>query len=170
MESGDLTIDDGREEDIDEIVAIERDSFPNPWSADLFHKEISLPISRLIVGRGLQEGRSFVAGYIVYWRVADEMQLHTIATRRDLRRHGIASRLLAEAVGRSRSEGARSLILEVRRSNLPAQKFYGKLGLSVKGVRTGYYTDTREDALIMATDLDKFLDNGGSSCCEKGNG
>ncbi len=66
------------------------------------------------------------------WRVADEIHLHNIAVRRDMRRKGIASRLLDEAVRCSRLKGARWLTLEVRRSNLPAQRLYEKFGFSVR--------------------------------------
>jgi ribosomal-protein-alanine N-acetyltransferase len=155
MPASDLTIGEYEEGDVEEIISIERDSFPTPWSASIFRSEITSPISHLLVGRrsGDRRGRC-VAGYVVYWRVVDEVHLHNIAVRRDLRRQGIATRLLKEAMRRSRSEGAQSVTLEVRRSNVPAQRFYEKLGFWVGGVRSGYYTDTREDALIMWADLE----------------
>jgi [ribosomal protein S18]-alanine N-acetyltransferase len=153
MENGSLLIGEYEEGDIDQIVAIERDSFPTPWSANIFRSEITSPISRMLVARVDRDAEGRVAGYLVYWRVVDETHLHNIAVRRDMRRQGIASQLLGEAVRCSRSEGARWLTLEVRRSNLAAQRFYEKFGFSVRGIRPGYYTDTREDALIMWADL-----------------
>jgi [ribosomal protein S18]-alanine N-acetyltransferase len=153
MESGSLLIGEYEEGDIDQIVAIERGSFPTPWSANIFRSEITSPISRMLVARVDRDAGGWVAGYLVYWRVVDETHLHNIAVRRDMRRQGIASRLLGEAVLSLRSEGARWLTLEVRRSNLAAQRFYEKFGFSVRGIRPGYYTDTREDALIMWADL-----------------
>ena len=94
MESGSLLIGEYEEVDIDQIIAIEKDSFPTPWSANLFRSEIASPISRLLVGRVARERGGWVAGYLVYWQVADEIHLHNIAIRRDMRRKGIASRLL----------------------------------------------------------------------------
>ena len=141
-----------------EILAIENDSFPTPWSPGLFQVEIANPISRILVGKS--GDRVGVAGYVVFWRVADEIHIHNIAVRRDLRGVGIATRLLASAIALSRPDGARWVTLEVRRSNMAAQKLYERAGFSVQGVRRGYYTDTGEDALIMTADLEKIPDPG----------
>jgi [ribosomal protein S18]-alanine N-acetyltransferase len=141
------------EGDIAEIMAIERDSYPTPWSEDTFRSELVSPLSTILIGRRDQVRGKCVAGYAVYWRVADEIHLHNIAVRRDLRRKGIAKMILTDAMRRSRLEGARWVTLEVRQSNVPAQMMYHNFGFSVKGVRPGYYTDTREDALIMWLDL-----------------
>jgi ribosomal-protein-alanine N-acetyltransferase len=156
MENGALKIGEYEEGDVVEIVAIERDSFPTPWSENIFRNEMTSPISSMLVGRTMNGEGGFVSGYIVYWRVDDEIHLHNIAVRRDMRRKRIAFRLLAEAIRRSRLEGARWVTLEVRRSNLPAQKMYERFGFSVKGIRPGYYADTREDALIMWADLSRI--------------
>jgi [ribosomal protein S18]-alanine N-acetyltransferase len=153
MECSSLKIGEYEEGDINEIIAIETDSFPTPWSANIFRSEMASPISRLLVARISHERGGSVAGYLVYWHVADEIHLHNIAVRRDMRQKGIASRLLGEVVRRSWLKEARWVTLEVRRSNNSAQRFYEKFGFSVRGVRPGYYTDTREDALIMWADL-----------------
>ncbi len=153
MENDVLTIGEYEEGDILEMIAIEKDSFPTPWSENIFRNEMISPISRMLVGRSAKRRGEGVWGYIVYWRVVDEVHLHNIAVRRDMRRKKIALRLLAEAVRCSRSEGARWATLEVRRSNLPAQKMYEKFGFVVQGIRPGYYQDTGEDALIMWADL-----------------
>ena len=153
MENGDLEIGEHEEGNIGEIVAIERDSYPTPWSESMFRNEMTSPISRMLVCRSAHDPGRCVVGYAVYWRVADEIHLHNIAVRRDMRRRCVASCLLNEAIRLERIEGARWITLEVRQSNLPAQKFYEKFGFSVRGVRPRYYTDTREDALIMWADL-----------------
>ncbi len=158
MEDGVLKIGEYEEGDIDEIIRIERDSYPSPWSENLFRSEITSPISRLLVGRTTREQHRSVAGYIVYWRVDDEIHLHNIAVRRDMRRKGIASQLLIEAIRCSQQEGARWITLEVRHSNVPAQRMYEKFGFTVRGTRPGYYTDTKEDALIMWADLQTIPD------------
>lgn len=153
MQCDELIIGEYEEGEIVEIVAIEKDSFPTPWSENIFRSEITSPISRMLVGRWVKGEQGGVCGYIVYWRVDDEVHLHNVAVRRDLRRKKIAFRLLEEAIRRSRQEGARWVTLEVRRSNLPAQKMYEKFGFALRGVRPGYYGDTGEDALIMWADL-----------------
>jgi ribosomal-protein-alanine N-acetyltransferase len=144
MEEIKLEIGEYEEGDLREIVAIERDSFLTPWSENIFRNEMTCPISRMLVGRSYHLQKKVVAAYLVYWSVEDEIHIHNIAVRPELRRNGIATRMLEEALRRS---------LEVRCSNLPAQRMYEKFGFSVEGIRPGYYSDTREDALIMWADL-----------------
>lgn len=146
-----------REGDLSEIIAIERASFPSPWTENIFRGELSNQISRIIVGRDDISHGNGVAGYIVYWLVADEMHLHNLAVRRELRRLRVASLLLEEAIRSAKSEGARRITLEVRRSNLPAQELYKKFDLSVKDIRPGYYGDTGEDALILWGEIDSAI-------------
>lgn len=160
MKMDNLRIGECEEGDMREIIAIERDSFPSPWSENLFRSEMNNPIARILVGRLDPLPGKPVAGYVVYWRVADEMHLHNIAVRKDQRRTRVASYLLREAIRASQSEGARWVTLEVRRSNLPARNLYEKFGFSVKGVRSGYYSDTGEDALIFWADLDRIRPEG----------
>ena len=160
MENDNIRISECEEGDMREIMAIERDSFPSPWSENIFRGEMTNPMSRMLVGRVDRLPGKPVAGYVVYWRVADEMHLHNIAVRKDLRRKHLASLLLREAFRASQSEGARSVTLEVRRSNLSAQSLYEKFGFSVKGVRPRYYSDTGEDALIFWAELDRIRPEG----------
>jgi len=141
------------EGDMEEIIAIERDSFQTPWTEKIFRNELACPVSRLLIGRSRRPAGKTVAGYIIYWHVHDEIHIHNIAVRSDMRRQGVATGMLEEALLRSRREGAHRVTLEVRRSNLPAQRMYGKFGFTVAGVRRGYYSDTNEDALIMWADL-----------------
>jgi [ribosomal protein S18]-alanine N-acetyltransferase len=154
MDHDGLTIGKYVEGDLVEILEIEKDSFPTPWSPGLFRGEMTNPVSRMFVAKTIHAQKTAVVGYVVFWRVADEIHLHNIAVRTDLRKSGIASRLLSKVIRDCRPEGSRFVTLEVRRSNLPAQKLYESFGFSVRGVRCGYYTDTGEDALIMSADLE----------------
>jgi dihydroorotate dehydrogenase electron transfer subunit len=156
MEHDGLNIAEYKDGDLIEILEIEKEAFPTPWSPAIFRSEISNPLSRMLIGRAAHAQGMAVVGYIVYWHVADEIHLHNIAVRKELRKDGIASLLLSEMIRESRVEGARWVTLEVRRSNLPAQKLYEKFGFSVKGVRRAYYSDTGEDALIMSSDLEQI--------------
>lgn len=160
MKMDSIRIGECEEGDMREIMAIERDSFPSPWSENLFRGEMTNPIARMLVGRVDRLPGKPVAGYVVYWRVADEIHLHNIAVRKDQRRKRVAFSLLREAIRTSKSEGARWVTLEVRRSNFPAQNLYEKFGFSVKGVRPGYYSDTGEDALIFWADLERIRPEG----------
>ena len=148
-----LIFGQGREEDLPEIMAIERDSFSSPWSEAMFRNELATAMARILVAKEIDESGVHIAGYMVYWRIADEMHLHDIAIRRDLRRKKVASRLLAEALRMECAAAAHRATLEVRGSNLPALGLYGKFGFSIQGIRRHYYTDTGEDALIMWAEL-----------------
>jgi ribosomal-protein-alanine N-acetyltransferase len=152
MDHDELCIGECEEGDLAEILEIEKQSFPTPWSPGLFRSEMENSISRMMVGK---KGAA-VVGYVVFWRIADEVHLHNIAVRRESRRCDIASRLFSRVICDGRTEGARLLTLEVRRSNVAAQKLYEGFGLNVRGVRPGYYTDTGEDALIMSVDLEQI--------------
>jgi len=155
-----LTIGEYEEGDLVEILEIENDSFPTPWSPGLFRSEMANPISRILVGRTARKQGTAVVGYIVFWRVADEIHLHNIAVRRDLRMRGIASRLLSKAIRYYRVEDTRLVTLEVRRSNIAAREFYERFGFTLRGLRPGYYGDTGEDALIMTANLESIPPEG----------
>ncbi|MGV8080680.1 MAG: ribosomal protein S18-alanine N-acetyltransferase [Syntrophales bacterium] len=140
------------EADLEEILAIERVSFPTPWSRELFLRELGLAISRNLVARGTEGATAPVCGYMFFWFVAGEGQLQRIAVRRDLRRAGIADRLMKgmlEACGR---EGITRVTLEVRRGNEAAIMLYRKWGFRRTGIRRGYYPETGEDAVLMEWD------------------
>lgn len=138
-------------DDIEEVLSIERASFPAPWSKGMFLHEICSPLSRNLVAKMQQQskGGKEVAGYLNFWIVAGEVHLHNIAVRKTLRRTGIASRLMAEMINLSHAEGAARATLEVRRSNEGARNLYEKFGFVVKGIRPRYYFDPQEDALVM---------------------
>lgn len=131
--------------DLDAVLVIERASFSQPWSRDMFWVEVSEnPCSRFFVA----ETAGGVVGYVGGWVVVDEMQVISLAVRPDARRRGLASRLL-ERLFTSAGEGLARASLEVRRSNQAAIAMYGRFGFREAGVRIGYYDDPREDALLM---------------------
>jgi ribosomal-protein-alanine N-acetyltransferase len=148
-----IIIGEYEERDSLQMAVIEMDSFECPWSEAIFRQELVSPISNLLVVRMKKDELRSVAGYIVYWLVSDEFHLHRIAIRRDWRGKGIASALMTHAFRHSLEMGANRATLEVRPSNLPALALYRKFGFTVKGVRTKYYEDTGEDALVMWADI-----------------
>jgi len=97
-------------------------------------------------------GTEHIVGFAGLWFAVDEAHLTTIAVLRRHRRQGIGELLLISAIELAAETGARFVSLEVRASNVEAQALYRKYGLFKTGVRRGYYTDNREDALIMTTD------------------
>ena len=148
-----IDIGNCRGEDLEEIMAIERDSFASPWSEEMFAQELVNPVSVIFVVRHDSDSRKDIVGYIVCWLIADELHIQRIAVRNDLRKRGIASFLLHEAIQYSAKAKLSKATLEVRSSNLAAVKLYAKVRFSVKGIRYGYYSDPLDDALVMWADI-----------------
>ena len=145
-----LVICEMQAEHLEEVLAIEREVSPVPWTEAMFRRELQLPLARQFTA-GV--GGAKIAGYINYWHIADEIHLHNIAVGKDQQGRGVASALLTVMISRARQEGARWATLEVRSSNWAARRLYERFGFKVTGVRPAYYDDVREDALIMWADL-----------------
>jgi len=141
-----LCLDRMRPDDLDEVVAIERESFTLPWSRGAFLYEIEQNrVARCYVMRDGAE----VVGYVCLWEIGDEVHVTNVAVRPDLRRRGIGRSLIASIVEDARRRAARVVALEVRPSNREARPLYEAFGFRVVGRRKGYYYDTGEDALVM---------------------
>jgi ribosomal-protein-alanine N-acetyltransferase len=136
--------------DIRAIYAIEKESFPSPWSRWTFLAELTQPVSYFWVIGPAPPSPWQVWGYIIFWVVADEMHLLNLAVRLDQRRQGIAQALLREALEQSRAQGAQVAWLEVRPSNTAARALYESFGFQEVGRRPRYYADTNEDAILLA--------------------
>ncbi len=137
--------------DLNGVMAIEAASFPSPWSRKLFEEEIGRRFSHAIVAVGEPGGE--VAGYAICWVVGEESHLLNIAVRPDARGRGIGRSLLKECLRRSGQAGAGRIFLEVRPSNQPAIRMYRREGFRFVGIRTGYYTDTGEDAIVLSREI-----------------
>lgn len=137
-------------DDISQVVAIDKVSFSLPWPERSFRFEVT---ENSAARAWVAEADGRIVGMIVAWLLVDEAHIATIAAHPELRRHGIASRLLIHALEYMRSEGARTSVLEVRESNLAAQEMYRKFGFEVSGRRPRYYRDNEEDAILMSINL-----------------
>lgn len=136
-------------EDLDGVMAVEHTAFVTPWSRRAFVTELTEnSYAYYIVAKVDRE----VVGYAGMWIIIDEAHVTNIAVHSRYRGNGIGERLMLELMAAARVRGCQRMTLEVRRSNLPAQQLYVKLGFVARGVRKGYYTDTREDAIIMWKD------------------
>jgi len=150
LEPGDLVIEDMEKEDIDAVVSLERLIFPTPWSKDIFlHELMSRPKAVLLVAR--TGGR--LCGYLVARVFIDTVHITNIAVEPQMRRRGVGTALMRECIFRCLSRGIRFLRLEVRENNFPARRFYEKLGFRELGLKLGYYSDTGEHAVIMASEI-----------------
>lgn len=132
--------------DIDSLMAIERDSFASPWSARFFLEELKSPHARSL----LAEIGGTVVGYVVYWLISMDIDIHNLAVHPTYRRRGIGRSLLETVIGEARGRGLTRVTLEVRKSNQAAQRLYQSLGFAAQAVRKGYYSDDGEDAVVMA--------------------
>ena len=142
-----------KEADLDEVMQIEQMSFRTPWSKDMFRQDLSFPLARCLAAKLPGSESKPLAGYVVCWFVADEVHVTNVAVRTDLRNRGIATRLVEEVLRRARGERMRYCTLEVRKSNESAKSLYRRLGFEARGVRPKYYSDNKEDAVIMWLDL-----------------
>lgn len=129
--------------DLPSVLAIERRSFPAPWSLAMFVLELSKPSGICLAA----ETDSGLIGYLVCSRYADIWHLMNVAVDAGERRRGIAARLIE--VMRREAGGGDRYTLEVRISNVGAIRMYERLGFRPAGRRVRYYHDNNEDALIM---------------------
>jgi ribosomal-protein-alanine N-acetyltransferase len=134
--------------DLSGIESIEQRAYPTPWSRSMFASELAKPTSICL---GAFEGEALV-GYVVNSRYVDAWHVMNVAVDPDRQRRGIASALLERLFEITRDDERRGYTLEVRVSNEDAIRLYERLGFEARGVRRGYYTDNREDALIMWRD------------------
>ena len=131
--------------DLPAVEAIERRAYTTPWSRTMFSGEISRPGSRCY---GAFAGKE-LAGYLIVARYTDAWHIMNVAVDEPFRRHGVARTLLATMLAETDADGIRGHTLEVRVSNHGAIRLYESLGFRPAGMRRGYYTDDREDALVM---------------------
>ena len=136
--------------DLNDIERIERGSYPTPWSRSMFAGELAKP-SSISLGAFDPETHELL-GFLIISRYVDAWHVMNLAVAPKRRRQGIASTLLERLFELTSSEGRRGYTLEVRVSNDVAIKLYEQAGFRARGVRRGYYTDNREDALIMWRD------------------
>lgn len=136
--------------DLPAVHAIERYSFPKPWSVQTFLSELvdNECAHYLVMRYGKQ-----VVGYIGMWIILDEGHITTVAVHPGWRRKGIGSMLLKAIAKYAYRYSVRRMTLEVRVSNEGAQSLYRSLGYKSFGVRPQYYIDNKEDALIMWKEL-----------------
>lgn len=137
--------------DIEQVMPIERASFPMPWPASAYRYELTKNnlCSYLVLCQGTVEGR--ILAYGGFWLILDEAHISTIAVHPEWRGRGLGEMMLAALIDTAILCGAGELTLEVRVSNTVAQNLYRKAGFLEVGVRKKYYNDNKEDALIMTT-------------------
>jgi ribosomal-protein-alanine N-acetyltransferase len=141
-------------EDLEEVMEIQRASFRNPWSLELFRREMSHDWSTILLAEQSPEpGVSTLLGFLIFWLVHDEIHILNVATVPEGRRRGVARELLSTALERARIHRCTLATLEVRRSNEAALELYRRFGFRAVGIRPNYYVEEGEDAVVMVLDL-----------------
>lgn len=134
------------------VMAIEQQTNPRPWSLGLFMGELRMPTSRHYVVA--LDGHE-VVGYCGLMVTGDEGHITNIAVDPVCRRRSIATKMMLTTMATARDLGLQGVTLEVRVSNTAAQELYRHFGFAPGGIRRNYYSEVKEDALIMwAHDLD----------------
>lgn len=136
-------------EHVDQVYEIEELSFFTPWSKKSIHSEIDNPLGHYTV---ITDGDRVVA-YGGFWIVEPEANINNVAVTPSHRGRGISRLLMNELIASAREKKAKELYLEVRSSNRVAQNLYRSLGFKMIGIRSGYYVDTQEDAIVMLLEL-----------------
>jgi len=151
MPPAELTIRKARTDDVDDVAAIERRAFSDPWSANSFRALFGNPLVHFVVAEDRSTAR--LVGYMVMWFVVDESEIANLAVAEDARRAGVGARLLDHALAAATERRSAVVFLEVRESNVAARALYASRGFEIAGRRTKYYRKPVEDALVLRRGL-----------------
>jgi ribosomal-protein-alanine N-acetyltransferase len=158
--------------DIPQVNEIDREAFPAMWPPPNYRRELENSIAHYVVAcddtleegerspdflswlshlfnRELPTTREYIFGFAGLWIMAGEVHITNIAVRQKHRRQGIGELLLISLINLATKLEAQLITLEVRDSNTAAQGLYAKYGFAKVGVRRSYYTDNREDGVLM---------------------
>jgi ribosomal-protein-alanine N-acetyltransferase len=139
-------------DDLRDVVTIENDVYPYPWTRGNFLDSLYSGYETWT----LRDAGGSLAGYFLMMFAVDEAHLLNITVRRGLHGKGIGRMQLDKVMALARERGLSSVLLEVRPSNLRALEVYKRYGFVQIGIRKGYYPaadNTREDAIVMRIKL-----------------
>jgi len=137
------------ETDIPAVMKIENEIYATPWCEEMFRQEIVTGFAFVLI----EKTQNMIAGYICGLLLVDEFNITNISVSKTFQKNGLGDFLLKFIVERLFSHHCYHFFLEVRESNLPAQKLYARNGFKVVGKRKKYYNLPSEDALIMQLDF-----------------
>ncbi|HEX7502565.1 MAG TPA: ribosomal protein S18-alanine N-acetyltransferase [Acidobacteriota bacterium] len=132
--------------DLPALERIENEQFSNPWSRDYFAAELTNRFSHFFVA--VDPGQDALVGFLLFWKLENELELHKIAVAGACQRRGHAAQLLDFFMRTGRSWGCQRAVLEVRAANTPAIRLYEKFAFRQVGRRRDYYDKPVEDALV----------------------
>ena len=134
-------------DDLSAVLKIEHEAFNSPWSKSTFCEGISgkYPHTHFLVGR--HQGNPIA--YINFVVVDGDCHITNLAVASDFRRFGVAKYMLAKSLDQMKILGGKQVFLEVRTSNVAAQRLYRQFGFYINSIRKKYYSDNGEDAYIL---------------------
>lgn len=144
-----LVIEEMKEEDIDGVFEVEKNCFEDYWSKDSFKKELNNNLAKYLVAKVDEK----IAGYVGIWFVVDEGHITNVAVHENFRGKKIGDKLIKRLIEVCKDNNIVSMTLEVRASNVVAQNLYRKYGFKMAGIRKEYYSNNKEDAIIMWNDI-----------------
>ena len=130
---------------LDDVYILETECFSHPWSKQSLEEELNNETSLFLVAKEENE----VIGYIGMSIVIDEGYIFNVAVREKYRNKGVATALINELVTYGKKNNFSFITLEVRESNLPAISLYSKFGFIKAGERKNYYSNPKENAILM---------------------
>ena len=130
---------------LDDVYIIETECFSHPWSKQSLEEELNNETSLFLVAKEENE----VIGYIGMSIVIDEGYIFNVAVRENHRNKGVATALINELVTYGKKNNFSFITLEVRESNLPAISLYSKFGFIKAGERKDYYSNPKENAILL---------------------
>lgn len=133
------------ESDLEQIAAIEKECFSQPWSTKALKEFTDSAFSKILVF----EYNGKVAGYITYTHIFEEIQIANVAVSPQFRRKGVATSLIGKLIEDGAESNSEIITLEVRQSNFSAINLYSNNGFEKVGVRKNYYSYPTEDAILM---------------------
>lgn len=138
------------DDDLPMIIQLERTIYPQPWSERVFTDELSRHDRVYVVA----EAEGEIVGFGGLMLIEGDAHVTTLAVRPEARHNGLGTRLMLQLIHAGLERGSRNLTLEVRSTNVGAQRLYEKFDMTAVGLRKHYYRD--DDAVIMwVTDIDR---------------
>lgn len=128
------------------VCKVEEDNFTDPWSEESFR---SILMSSFAFSFGAFDGVGCLLGYIILSFVVDVGEVLDIAVAVDRKKMGVGTQLMSHAHSFLKEKGGSEVFLEVRESNTAARSLYSKQGYEAVGIRKNYYSNPKENAIMM---------------------
>lgn len=153
----DLGARDATAADLGAMAALELAAHHDPWTAAQLQAELDTPHAHVWCVPAAAPDDPPIRAQLIFWIVADEAHILNVATHPAAQRQGLASGLIRALLERASRHHIAQVLLEVRRSNLPAIGLYISHGFEQVGARKGYYAGVAggpaEDALLMTREI-----------------